>query len=169
MLPRNYRQEGLSRAYVRAIAAFAGVSVTVPENDFGIDLYLREVIEENGFFDAGLGRIDAQLKSTTLASVTATEVIYDLGVRAYNNLRRSDDNNFRLLILLALPEEESEWLTCEPEQLILRRCAYWINLRGLPSTGSTASIRIRIPTANIFTTTSLLQLLEQSRQGAGNG
>jgi hypothetical protein len=35
MLPRNHRQEALSRAYVRAIAAQAGLLCSQPEPDFG--------------------------------------------------------------------------------------------------------------------------------------
>ena len=169
MLPRNYRQEGLSRAYVRAIAAHAGVAVTTPENDFGIDLYLREVIEENGYFDAGLGRIDAQLKSTTLANVTPTDVVYDLDIRAYNNLRRFDQGVFRILVVLVLPEEESEWLTSGTEQLILRRSAYWFRIVGFPETDSKSTVRIRIPIGNLFNVESLHELLRTSRQVNPNG
>ena len=43
MLPRNQRQEALSRAYVRAVAARAGVLCTDTTQDFGIDLFFRAV------------------------------------------------------------------------------------------------------------------------------
>jgi hypothetical protein len=38
MLTREHRQAALSRAYVRAIAAQAGLVVSEPENDYGIDV-----------------------------------------------------------------------------------------------------------------------------------
>jgi hypothetical protein len=43
MLPRNQRQEVLSRAYVRAATARAGVLCFDSTQDFGIDLFLRAV------------------------------------------------------------------------------------------------------------------------------
>jgi hypothetical protein len=48
MLPRNQRQEALSRAYVRAVAAQAGVICNDAGQDFGIDLFLRGVGTRNG-------------------------------------------------------------------------------------------------------------------------
>jgi hypothetical protein len=43
MLPTNQRQEALSRAYVRAVAAQAGVICGELGQDFGIDMFLRTV------------------------------------------------------------------------------------------------------------------------------
>jgi hypothetical protein len=40
MVPQSQRQEALSRAYVRAIAAQAGVTCTDLVQDFGVDMIL---------------------------------------------------------------------------------------------------------------------------------
>ena len=80
MLPRNQRQEALSRAYVRTIAAQAGLTIAEPENDYGIDMTLRTLtIRDGRRRDVG-PQIDLQLKSTTRVSLGATHLSYDLDV-----------------------------------------------------------------------------------------
>ncbi len=41
VLTREHRQEALSRAYIRAVAALAGMTICEPENDYGIDMAIR--------------------------------------------------------------------------------------------------------------------------------
>ena len=111
MLPRNMRQEALSRAYVRAIAAQAGVVCVDATQDFGIDLYLRAVtFQDRRYSDIG-PELDVQLKSATRAEMGDTEVIYDLEVRSDNLLREDLVPGWpRILVLLVLPEDEAQWL-----------------------------------------------------------
>jgi hypothetical protein len=164
VLPRNLRQEALSRTYVRAIAARAGVICGGTENDLGFDLLLRSVeIHEQQYWDSG-PQLDVQLKSTTRAEFRENSIVHDLEVRAYNLLRQENVNRPRILVLLVLPEDESEWLTQSEEALILRRCAYWASLRGAePSTAHT-TVRIKIPRANVFSVESLQALIDQARK-----
>jgi hypothetical protein len=138
MLPRIQRQESLSRAYVRAIAGQAGMICGSTEHDFGCDLVLREVeVHSEQYWDSG-PQLDLQLKSTTRAHVQGSEVIYDLEVRAYNLLRQEPCNHPRILVLLVLPEDETQWLTQSVEELVLRRCAYWMSLSGAEPTTNQA-------------------------------
>ena len=76
MLPRNLRQEALSRAYVRAIAARAGAVCVEATQDFGIDFYLRAVTFQAGRYSDTGPELDVQLKSTTRAEMSDTEVIH---------------------------------------------------------------------------------------------
>jgi hypothetical protein len=166
MLPRNLRQEALSRAYVRAVAARAGVICGATENDFGLDMILRAVVVHDGqFWDSG-PQIDVQLKSTTRAEVRDTVVLYDLEVRAYDWLRQEVGDRPRLLVVLVLPEDEALWLSQSVDELILRRCAYWMSLRGAAPTTNQATIRIPIPQANVFSAESLRRLMAEA--GGGN-
>src|SRR5262245_60439797 len=130
MLPPNLLKEALCRAYVRAVAARAGVLYLDSLLDFGIDVHLREV-EEDGGHHRGTGpQIDLQLKSTTRANTREEGVRYDLDVPAYNLLRRRSPERARWLVVLVLPEEEEQWLRQSAEELALRRCAYWLSLEG---------------------------------------
>ena len=123
MVPRSQRQEALSRAYVRAVAAQAGLICGEPEQDFGIDLCLRAVRRRGRRYTDVGGQLDLQVKSTTQANVGANHVAYDLSVKNYDDLRESGDNCPRILVVLVLPDDEAQWLSQSPEELILRHCA----------------------------------------------
>lgn len=68
-------------------------------------------------------------------------------------------------MLLVLPECEAEWTALTENALILRRCAYWISLKGEASTENMNSVRIRIPRTNIFSVEALSGLMRQARIG----
>lgn len=124
MLPRNRRQELLSRAYVRAIAAHAGAICTEPVLDFGIDLCIRAVRDRGSRVADVSGQFDVQVKSTTRVNLTENEIRYDLDVRNYDDLREPGDNCPRILVVLVLPEDEAQWLSQSFDELMLRHCAY---------------------------------------------
>jgi hypothetical protein len=165
VLPRNLRQEALSRAYVRAVAARAGVICGGTENDLGFDLFLRSVeIHGQQFWDGG-PQLDVQLKSTTRAGVRETVVAYDLEVRAYDILRQENAIRPRILVVLVLPEDENEWASQTEEALILHRCAYWTSLRGAGPTTAQTTVRILIPRDNAFSVQSLQSLMDRAKGG----
>ena len=78
---------------------------------------------------------------------------------------RGGDNCPRLLVLLVLPEDEADWLSQSPEQLILRRCAYWHSLVGSAPTTATSTVRITIPRENVFSVEAIRTLLANVREG----
>ncbi len=155
MLPRNQRQETLSRAYIRTIAAQAGVICGDMVQDFGTDMFLRGVEQlDQQYFDNG-PQLDLQLKSTFRAEVRETKVLYDLEVRSYNWCRQEVVTQPRFLVLLVLPQDESQWLTQSIDEMILRRCAFWRSLRGEASTDNQSTIRITIPLTNVFSVSTV--------------
>ncbi len=159
MLPRGHRQESLSRAYVRAVAAKAGLVCCEFDHDYGIDISLRDVREsESSFVDGGF-QIDLQIKSTTRANVGDSAITYDLPVRNYNHLRANDCSIPRFLVLLVMPDDEHQWLTQSIDELIVRHCAYWLSLVGYPATESTSTVRIVIPKENVFSVPAVQQML----------
>ncbi len=164
MMTREHRQEALCRAYVRAIAAQAGWICSQPEQDYGIDLCLRAVrIHGGSRSDAG-GQFDLQLKSTTRASVTASEIRYDLEVKTYDHLREVGGNYPRILVVLVMPDDEAQWLSQSIDELVLRHCAYWICLEGYPATTASKTVRVTIPRCNVFSVEALQGALARLRE-----
>jgi hypothetical protein len=164
LLTRNHRQEALCRAYVQAVAALAGAATSVPTPDYGVDLSLRD-IEQRGqrYLDRRL-QVDLQLRSTTRAILADTSVSYDLDVQTHEFLR--EESSVRcLLVLLVLPEAETEWLSQTVEELILRRCAYWHSLRGAAPSRAASSVRVSIPRSQVFSAEAVHLILERLRQG----
>ena len=159
LLSPEDRKEALSLVYVRAITAGAGYSTTKPDFDRdSVDLLIRA----GGDMRPGL---DLQLKATTVLGAPKDGTFgFRLNVKNYNDLRLETQTP-RLLVVLDLPENEENWMTITPKKLILRRCAYWVSLRGLEETTNQSNIKVRIPESNLFTVNALRSLMEQSREG----
>ncbi len=165
MLTRNDRQEALSKAYVRAVAAHAGLTVSEPENDYGIDMSLRAItLRGNRRRDLG-PQLDLQLKSTTRAGVGDTHLSYDLKVANYDDLREPEVQAARTLVVLVMPNDEAQWLSQSHDELALRHCAYWLSLKGHPTTTSTTTVRVSIPLANVFSVAAVQSIMERLRKG----
>ncbi len=163
MMTLNHRKEALSRAYVHALAAAAGVLCSRPDPDYGIDLCLREVeVRDKRLWDTGV-QIDVQLKATSKSLLADTEIRYDLDADGYNTLCRSAGGVPRILVLVVLPDDEREWLSQTPDELCLRRCAFWASLEGRRETAARSSVRITIPRADVFSPDVIRLLMDRAR------
>jgi Domain of unknown function (DUF4365) len=164
VLIRTHRQEAVSRAYIHTIAARCGLGCSFRDFDYGIDLTVHAISRigrryvESGF------NLDIQAKSTTTAATTSSQVLYDMEVKTYDDLRDPGVGCPRILVLLVMPEEESAWTEQNEDHLLLRRCAYWMSLKGMSSTTNTATIRVAIPRANQFSVDALTQLMDKVRK-----
>ena len=61
--------------------------------------------------------------------------------------------------------EENGLEPCVEDQLILKRCAYWLCLKGWPAAQNETRVRVSIPRTNRFSVESLAQIMEHRRQG----
>jgi hypothetical protein len=161
VLTRNHRQEALSLAYVQAIAAQAGLSYSIPRPDYGIDISLRTIVERGNRRTDASAQVDIQVRSTTRANVSETQVIHDLDVTTYDDLRDPGVVCPRILVLLVLPVDEAQWLSQSTEELILRKCAYRLSLKGMAATRSTSTVRIGLPVTHVFSVEALQAILQR--------
>lgn len=154
------QKEGLSRVYVKALAARAGflTSVPVPDRD-SVDMRILA---------GGPGRpaLDLQLKATAnLAEPDAGFLRFRLAIKNYNDLRVRTQTP-RLLVVLELPKDESQWMTVTAEELVLRRRAYWLSLQGGRNhVAGQQTVVVHIPEDNVFDIQALRALMERSRNG----
>ena len=143
MVSTNFIQEELSKAYVQAVIFRAGFNMQLPVKDlFGID---GTIVSHTN----GVNRIDYQLKATTDYTFSGSSILYDLRVDDYNRLIREDDLP-RVLILYLMPSDDSQWLIQSPRELCLRECAYWADLMGHPPSRNSSTVRVAVPTVNVF-------------------
>ena len=70
-----------------------------------------------------------------------------------------------ILILYVMPLEETEWIKVSPRETVMKRCAWWCSLQGLPHTSNTDKLLISIPIHPILTPEALKELLEKTRRG----
>jgi hypothetical protein len=151
-------KEALSLSFMEAIAHRNGYKCEYTRTDHGVDLRVSEVavLPRNGktrLLDSGRS-IQLQLKCTCEASVDRLpdKIKYDLEAKTYNDLidRRTLFPLVPLyLVVLVLPDISADWLVVAPDQLILRRTAFWY----LPSpaagqTDNKETQRIEIPVAD---------------------
>ena len=153
------REEALSRAYAYAVAARAGYVTSIPDPDRdGVDLR----IQAGGEMHPAL---DLQLKATiNLGDPHEGYFRFPLKRRNYDLLRQPTQTP-RLLVVLDLPRDERHWMTITADELILRRRAYWLNLKGVEESDNRSSVTVRIPTGNLFTVESVRALMDRSRGG----
>jgi hypothetical protein len=165
MLPRNLQQEALALAYLHVVVARAGLIFTQPAYDVGIDVCLHTVTRQGRRYGPGGVQLDLQVKSTTRPIIRAGELLYDLDVKNYNDLRLPSPMCPRLLVVVVLPEDESQWLSQSPEELTLRRCAYWSWLAGAEPTSATSTIRVALSLTNVFSVSALHEMVSRLERG----
>jgi hypothetical protein len=153
------REEALSRAYVAAVAAGAGYITAVMDFDRdGVDIQIRA----GGAMRPSL---DIQLKATiNLGQPKGGAFRFPLKRRNYD-LLLADTMIPRILVVLDLPRDETNWLEVTQDQLIMRRCAYWASLGGLSETANKESVTVLIQSNNRFDVDSLRALMQQARKG----
>ncbi len=159
ILAHNDRAEALSRAYVAVVAAGAGYTLAAPDFDRdGVDVQIRA----GGAMHPSL---DLQLKATArLNRGDDGDFRYPLRRRNYD-LLQAPALVPRLLVVLDLPDDESQWLSVSVDELVMRRCAYWADLRGLPETDNEESVTVTIRQRNRFDVENLRDLMNRARKG----
>lgn len=134
--------EDLSYAYVHAVSAAAGYSCAKLGNHDTISIDARlspydSLVGEPGRINPIL---HLQLKSTRVHDFNSHGVLsLQLSNKNYNELSIEDGSN-KLLVLLVLPENPREWIVHTKDELISRRCAYWLNLTGSPLVDTDKSV-----------------------------
>ena len=74
--------------------------------------------------------LELQLKATVnLGEARDGCFHFRLKIRNYD-LLRIETQTPRLLVVLDLPKCEEQWVTITEDELVMRRRAYWLNLRG---------------------------------------
>ncbi len=88
---------------------------------------------------------------------------YAVPIRDYQRLIRPSQTP-KYLVVLSLPENEEEWLSISADELVLRRCAYWLSLQDMEESQNSESVTVSIPDSNRFDAYALRELIERSRQ-----
>jgi hypothetical protein len=126
--------ECLSRNYLETIANRTGF-FNLQGKDYGTDLHIcRAITSDRVQYKRQLmtGRqVHIQVKSVLEHNIRITPlgINYDLEKKNFDDLidRKNELGGVIPLILIVFifPSEQQDWLTLTPEELILRRQAYW--------------------------------------------
>jgi len=164
-LSNNDIEAELSYAYIHAVASKAGVGCKLGsrnDDNAGID---AELIGWGPFPGGGYRQeidVKVQLKATVKQPVESDDkfLSYSLaGISRYDDLRSEAISTPRILVVLFLPENPEKWLSLDEDTLILRKCAYWVSLRGAKPSNNATAQTVYLPKANRFDPESLIALM----------
>jgi hypothetical protein len=156
----------LSYAYIHAVAAAAGAECNCTgrhSDNAGVDAKLTGW----GPFDVPTLRqevdINVQLKATTKSPVLIqSKLSYSFsGIAKYDDLRSDQVSTPRILVVLFLPQDQSAWIEHSFDALSLKKCAYWVSLRGAPPSTNATSQTIYLPETQRFDRDGLRRLFAE--------
>jgi hypothetical protein len=159
----NLQKEQFSNAYLRAVAAAAGFQVYKPDPD----------IDKSDWVVAAPGpkrtvrspKMEIQLKCTSREVLHAEHLAFFVDLETYDNLRDPSHMVPRILVVVVVPDEVTDWLVHSEENLALHHCGYWFSLRDMPPSENKTGQTIHIPRAQQFTVDALTGMME--RLGVG--
>lgn len=159
-MPLTAAQEQFSKAFVTAVASLAGCAAAEPWPDHdSIDWTLSCRLPPRR------PKLDLQVKSTSTPSAEEGHIRYALKRKNYDELIPTDLLAPRLLVLVVVPSQPAAWLSMSSDSLVLRHCAYWASLRGLPPTENDRSVTVEVPRANLFDAEALTRLMQVINEG----
>lgn len=157
--------EEISRSYLETIANGSGYFNSVAR-DYGTDLTIRKANycpHNRRYLTIGKS-VDIQVKAVGEKYVSgindslATEIKYALQVKNYNDLiRRANESGICMplvLCVVVVPDDKKDWYSINPNELIIRKCAFWYKIPdGMKESTLKSNITITIPKTNIVTAT----------------
>lgn len=152
----------LSYAYLHAVAAKAGIGCswgTRHDDGVGVDatLRIRHDFGQGAFLSNFT--IDVQLKSTIQSPPKIDgRLSFSLPLKNYDELRSTSCSPLKILVVLFLPDDHSQWLEVSEDQLISRKCAYWLSLHRAAESENDTIQTVYIPESNILTPANLLSV-----------
>lgn len=170
-LTANDIKEELSYAYIHAIASRAGCTFDYRRKDRdSVDVVISAKREAVSDFELCSLSLELQVKATAIDASDEQEFPFELPIKNYNELRVRTLCP-RLLVVFTMPTISSSWLTVDEDNLILRRCTYWHNLKGEPFLENKKSKTIWISKRNLFTPEALTIIMHKiaRREEIGNG
>ena len=159
----NKQKEQFSNAFVVAVAAAAGfVTGQWDVDDDSIDW---QIAASGGHGTRRSPRLELQLKCTASPNIADGSIRFPLSAKNYEDLIPENVSVPRILAVVIVPTEVSEWLTLSDGSLILRNCAYWVSLRGREASENEVSVTVDVPLAQRFDVDALRAMMERVQAG----
>lgn len=166
MMDIKQRQEQFSKAYIRAIASVAGYATyehTVDDDSIDLGISSRG---KSGSKKSP--RLEIQLKCPYRHNVInpSGTASYVISTKNYDDLRDPDVYVPRILVVVVIPRDISDWIDDTSDQeLLVRHCAYWASLRGRGPSANTKTVTVNLPSTNLFTVNALKSLMDTVAAG----
>lgn len=163
-MDENTKKEEFSYGYIQLIASSSGFSVEKagrPRDNSGIDI---TIIAPGELEDIDSPRLDVQVKCTTVAKETQSFIKYALKVKNYNKLIQRKSFVPQILIIVLVPSNIDNWLKISEQETLMKKCGYWISLRGQQPTSNTKRVTVEIPRENLLTPETISNLMKEAAE-----
>ncbi len=157
------QQEEFSRAYVYAIAAAAGLKYSagaMPDDD-SVDATIS-TRGPRGILRSP--RVDLQIKCQRRPAA-GDPIPYALPAKNYEDLRHADYATPRILVVVFVPAQVTEWVAHAEHELAVRHCGYWTSLRGHPPSSNEHTTTVYLPRAQPFSAAGLEMIMDRIGRG----
>lgn len=157
--------EQLQQGYIATVAATAGCSVEFTHHDrYGFDaLIIRQIDRHREEVS-----VKAALKNTTLVKPDPARAHFSYQFRSREHLERLTmprrDPKMILLLMVTTPDQ-AMWTEGNHNALKVRRCCYWAYLESYHFGSGVQSPSVQIPTANIFDSAALTEIMNKLDRG----
>lgn len=160
------RKEEISKAYLHAVAAQCGYAVGKWSQDHGCLDVTVGAAASVGTGHLARPKVDIQLKATTRQDLEHEGFIsWVLDIDHYDALR-APAHVPHLLVVLLLPEDIDDSVEHTAEQLVLRRCAYWVRMTGMEEAEPGQKTKtVRLPKDQLFSPDALTSIMEKISRG----
>lgn len=161
-MTETQRKEVLSVSYLNAVCAYAGIAMERQQyDDDGVDVVLKKDIPLPLSEDLFMARMHVQLKSTSQnIADDKTNIHYPLKVKNYNDFTKLSHYP-KILCVLVLPGLEKDWLNVTADELVLRKCMYWLKADWTEPSQNNETKTVCIPKNNIVTPEAMMALFRK--------
>lgn len=164
-ITEQHIKEGLSVAYVTALAHYSGLLLGNFSFDYGIDGNFSGVRKNGRRYASNGFYLDFQLKASCNVEIHDDYIKYNLEAKTYNDLVDENVGTPRILILYKLPNERSLWFNINESGISLKECAWWCSFVGQKPTTNKERISIKIPRSQVLTPDILRELMNKVERG----
>ena len=156
-------KEALHLGIFQSVVAAAGCTFSIENIDQGIDVMVHQRIP--GVQEKAT--IDFQLKCTATDITSDGEVVVELPLQRYDEMRHKDKNQPFLLVAQHVAKNEDDWVDFSGDKSLFAVKNYWLNLTGFGDSSVTSGkVRVKVPTHQVFDDNQLIQFFAQLRKGA---
>jgi hypothetical protein len=132
----SWQKEQFSLAFLLAVATSKGYTIAHWNVDKdGVDATIR----------SSAVMVDFQLKCTQSPRESRGAWVYDLDIPTFNKLRNRERSAPGYLALVVVPPDLEDWLSHEPERLLILCHGYWAKIQDMPAASGGTKTAIRIP------------------------
>jgi hypothetical protein len=165
-IPQAECMQTLQIAYLHAVAASAGCSLQPHQQDYrGIDWEVTHGDPRHSSEESE-ATVKVQLKATHQITQppTGDHFPFTIKNKHLKRLNYANPSVHRILAVMLVPADMSEWIAVDQLRSELRYCCYWANLSGVQITGREKTT-VHIPSAQILDDKALCDIM--ARVGSG--